>query len=530
MLKHKILLSLVLLGLSGALGVSAAYVGNPGDSNYQSDSEVVNGNVGIYVHGDHGGGPSYGETRMRIGYDKVHNIYYTWRDSGGSHQMASAVSGTYFETKAMRDSKAALQKENDARNAAVSAENKAMADGDKAVIDNMHGLGSVRYDSDDHDKVTLAGGSDGTPTLLTHVKSAASDASSLINGNDVFVLNQDIASEAANREKAVSDEMTARSDADKALSDRIGSIAYGSDVHYVNGDNSVSDNLAALDNTFKETSDSADESYKQYRADISSEISAREAGDKAVSDKLGTLSDNGNYLDKDASAVDNLSRLDSALFDISEHTDDFGKYTAQAVSSEREERIAGDKALNDRIGSISSDSDVHYLDKDANVTDNLKNLDDAAKANNDALAQEIAERNSDISGLGDKADSMLDDSSKRISKAGANVAAITSLHYGDYVKGMKTSVSAGFGNYRNSTAGALGARYYFNRDLAMNAAFTFGEAHGLSNFGLSARIRQDTPEQQIFKDTYSQLESIYADNEKLLKEIRMLKLRKGGNR
>lgn len=529
MLKHKVLLSLVLLGLFGALGVSAAYVGNPGDSNYQYDSEVVNGNVGIFTHGDHGGA-SYSGVHTYIGYDKVHNIYYAWRVQGRSSHLSSAVSGTYFETKGMRESEAKLNAENNARNTAVANENKAMTDGDRAIIDNMHSLGSVRYDSADHDKVTLAGGSDGNSTVITNVKSDSSDASSLINGNDVFVLNKDIVSEVSNREKAVADESSARTDADKAFSDRIGSIVYGSDVHYVNGDNSVSDNLVSLDNTFKENSDAADASYKKYREDIASEISNREAGDKAISDKLGVVSSNGNYLNKDVSAVDNLSRLDSALTDVSEHTNDFDKYVDKAVSSEREERIAGDQALSDRIGTFASDSDVHYLDKNSNVTDNLKSLDNAARVNNDVLAREIAERDSSISELGNKADSMLDDSSKRISKAGANVAAITSLHYGDYVKGMKTSLSAGFGNYRNSTSGALGARYYFNRDLAMNAAFTFGEAHGLSNFGLSARIRQDTPEQQIFKDTYSQLESIYADNEKLLKEIHMLKVRKGGNR
>ena len=90
-------------------------------------------------------------------------------------------------------------------------------------------------------------------------------------------------------------------------------------------------------------------------SDLSAETQAREAADKAINNKLGTLDANGNYIKKDASVSSNLSTLDTQV-----------KTNADAISKEKQDREAAITNITNNIGNLS-DSAVKY-DADTNKT------------------------------------------------------------------------------------------------------------------------------------------------------------------
>lgn len=85
-----------------------------------------------------------------------------------------------------------------------------------------------------------------------------------------------------------------------ALDQAIGKIAADGTYNYIAASNPVSTNLTTLDTQVKTNADA-----------ISTETTARTNADKALSDRIGTLDANGNYIQKDASISSNLSTLDT---------------------------------------------------------------------------------------------------------------------------------------------------------------------------------------------------------------------------
>ena len=75
-----------------------------------------------------------------------------------------------------------------------------------------------------------------------------------------------------------------------------------------------------------------------------------------------------------------------------------------------------------------------------------------------------------------------------INRVGAGAAALSALQYLPYEAGSKLVGGAGYGHYRGSNAGAIGLRYYPNRDMALSLASTIGNGDAMLNAGLSFRI------------------------------------------
>lgn len=92
-----------------------------------------------------------------------------------------------------------------------------------------------------------------------------------------------------------------------------------------------------------------------------------------LSNKIGTLNANGNYIQKDASVSSNLSTLDTKV-----------KANADAVSKETSDRQAEDTALTTKIGTL--DANGTYIQKDASVSANLSTLDTKVAANTDDIS------------------------------------------------------------------------------------------------------------------------------------------------
>lgn len=87
----------------------------------------------------------------------------------------------------------------------------------------------------------------------------------------------------------------------------IGSLS--TNGNYIRTGNSVSGNLVALDTQVKNNADNITKNAN----DISTETTARETADNSLSNKIGTLDANGNYIQKDASVSSNLSYLDTQV-------------------------------------------------------------------------------------------------------------------------------------------------------------------------------------------------------------------------
>lgn len=134
-----------------------------------------------------------------------------------------------------------------------------------------------------------------------------------------------------------------------SLQTTIGSLT--TNGNYITTANSVSANLSALDTHVKSNADAIGTNTSSITNNtnaISAETTARETADTSLTNKIGTLDANGNYIQKDASVSSNLSTLDTQV-----------KTNADAVSKEKTDREAAVTNVNNTINSLS-DSVVKY--------------------------------------------------------------------------------------------------------------------------------------------------------------------------
>lgn len=476
----------------------------------------------LIFHGDYGGGSSTHGVSHVLKYDKVNNVYYVTRQTYG---IMNKVSGTAFETQGMKDSAKNLTNAISYRKELLSSETNQRTAADDAIQAKIDGSLVLTYDSDAHDTITL-GGAGGT--LLSNVKGDESDASSLANGGQLFDLNTAISGEISTRENAVTQEAGARRDADAALSDRLGTLPENETYHYVkaSGVASMSDNLLSLDVGLSSNRRDLNDAISDRENRLAQERTDRTAGDEALWKKLGTLSEDGFAIRKEASAEDNLTSLDSMLGELNAKADAFDAYRKEKVSTEKKEREEADAKIDDRIGHIGPNEKVTYISPSHVVTDNLYTLDAKSHVNRESLEKETAERKSALDALEKDFNQRLDHEANYITDTGARVAALSSLRFGDYRKGQKTSFALSLGGYQGERAAAIGMKHFFNRDSAMNMATTLGNKK-MSNVGVSFRIRMDTPELLALRSVKEEMLALYEDNEKLQEEI--LKLKEKGD-
>ena len=120
-------------------------------------------------------------------------------------------------------------------------------------------------------------------------------------------------------------------------------------------------------------------------------IETNKAAITTLDTKVGTVG-TGDYLDPTKSVGDNLGLLDAGL------KKEVGDRTA-AVEAEKTAREAEDTNLSNRIGTVTEDGTYIKKSTTNNVSENLKVLDTQAKTNADAIAQETADRKAAIGEL-----------------------------------------------------------------------------------------------------------------------------------
>lgn len=190
---------------------------------------------------------------------------------------------------------------------------------------------------------------------------------------------------------ALNAEQTARSSADTALSNQIGTL--DTDGNYIKKDGSVSSNLSTLDTQVKANADAI-----SANADaISTEKTDREAAVTTLSDSAVKYDTDSNkekgkvtLAGEGGTTITNVK--DGAVSDSSTEA-----VTGKQLYNEQTNRTKADTDLSNRIGTL--DANGSYIQKDASVSSNLSTLDTKVKANADAISKEKTDRADAISAL-----------------------------------------------------------------------------------------------------------------------------------
>ncbi|WP_299721250.1 ESPR-type extended signal peptide-containing protein [uncultured Megasphaera sp.] len=188
---------------------------------------------------------------------------------------------------------------------------------------------------------------------------------------------------------AIKAEQTARTQADTDLSNKIGSL--DNNGNYIQKDASVSSNLSTLDTQVKSNADAIDK-----------EKTDREAAITNVTNNIGDLSNSAVKYDADSNkgkvtlageggtTITNVK--DGALSDSS--TD---AVTGKQLYAEQQARTQAVTDLTNKVGSL--DANGNYIQKDASVSSNLSTLDTQVKSNADAIDKEKTDREAAITNI-----------------------------------------------------------------------------------------------------------------------------------
>ena len=195
--------------------------------------------------------------------------------------------------------------------------------------------------------ITVTSSTDTTNNTITYTISANGDGTitagntNLVSGGTVY--------------KAVND-----------LQTTIGSLS--TNGNYITTANSVSANLSALDTHVKSNADAIGTNTSSITNNtnaISAETTARETADTSLTNKIGTLDANGNYIQKDASVSSNLSTLDTQMKTNADAISTETSNREKAVSDEATARTNAISALETKLTSGGSNSLVSKANVDA---------------------------------------------------------------------------------------------------------------------------------------------------------------------
>ena len=125
-------------------------------------------------------------------------------------------------------------------------------------------------------------------------------------------------------------------------------------------------------------------------------------------------------------------------------------------------------------------NDGNYVKKENSAGDNLTILD-----------KQVGNNTTNITNLGNTINNLngkLGTLDNRISKVGAGAAALAALHPLDFDPHDKWDIAAGFGNYRNASAAAVGLFYRPNERTMMSLGWTMGDDRNMINAGISVKL------------------------------------------
>ena len=195
-------------------------------------------------------------------------------------------------------------------------------------------------------------------------------------------------------------------------------------------------------------------------------------------DNLGVVSDGNNNL-KVRMAKD-LKGLETVT--TKTVTADTGNITTVNSDTVNAKTVkTGDTTINDNGLTINNGPSITKNGVDAGDK-KITNVapGDISPTSKDAVnGSQLFQTNQSISRLGD-----------RVNKVGAGAAALASLHPLDFDPDDKWDVAAGYGNYKDAHAVAVGAFYRPNEDTMFSVGGSFGGGENMVNAGVSLKLGQ----------------------------------------
>lgn len=162
-------------------------------------------------------------------------------------------------------------------------------------------------------------------------------------------------------------------------------------------------------------------------------------------------------------------------------------------------------------------NDGNYVKKENSAGDNLTILD-----------KQVGKNTTNITNLGNTINNLngkLGTLDNRISKVGAGAAALAALHPLDFDPHDKWDIAAGFGNYRNASAAAVGLFYRPNERTMMSLGWTMGDDRNMINAGISVKLgRGDVYTRYSKVEMANQIKDLKEKNDKMQAENKEMRL------
>ena len=255
------------------------------------------------------------------------------------------------------------------------------------------------------------------------------DGATTISGGDVSVSDNKITNIKAgevkeNSKDAVNgdqlyNEQKARTDADTAINNKIGTFDNSKTYNYIDKTASISTNLTTLDTHVKKNAE-----------DISQ-----------INTRIDTLDGNAVKYDDSAKSKITLAGSDGTTID---HVKDgtISSTSKEAVNggqlyNEQKARTDADTAINNKIGTFDNSKTYNYIDKTASISTNLTTLDTHVKKN----AEDISQINTRIDTLDGNAVKYDDSAKSKITLAGSDGTTIDHVKDGTISSTSKEAVN-----------------------------------------------------------------------------------------
>ncbi len=236
--------------------------------------------------------------------------------------------------------------------------------------------------------------------------------------------------------------------------------------------------IATLDDGMKYGGDTGNVIKKKLNEQVNVVGGITDTNKLTTEDNLGVVSDGNNNL-KVRMAKD-LKGLETVT--TKTVTADTGNITTVNSDTVNAKTVkTGDTTINDNGLTINNGPSITKNGVDAGDK-KITNVapGDISPTSKDAVnGSQLFQTNQSISRLGD-----------RVNKVGAGAAALAALHPLDFDPDDKWDVAAGYGNYKDAHAVAVGAFYRPNEDTMFSVGGSFGGGENMVNAGVSLKLGQ----------------------------------------
>ena len=196
--------------------------------------------------------------------------------------------------------------------------------------------------------------------------------------------------------------------------------------------------------------------------------------------------------------------------------------TEYTVSVKADGKVAsGDTGLvtGDTVSKETRTASDGFVTKTSSTAgENILALDKRVKTN----ADNINNINQTVNNMGSRINKL----GTRINKVGAGAAALAALHPQDFDPDDKWDVAAGYGNYKDANAAAVGAFYHPNEDTMISVGGSFGGGENMVNAGVSVKLGQGNhvttsrvAMAREILDMKQKMEKLEAQNQYLMKRL-----------